>query len=301
MFFCYLLRLAPFFQSDTIRAIPVPSRFSFATPLDPDSFLAAPFLLPMTTSVIRRPRVTFGFSPPSFRPTDLTASVLSQAPIPSIPASIPSSSSSSSFSSSSSSPPSSSFYSAITPSLVSGSRASPSAIFSSNPPLDPPPPSSPPHSLPPSSKATFHSHPIDASFGLRLPPHPVLRSPCDPTVAFPTCQVDFECDSGSKTNYMAHLCKHNSSDVSLVPLQIPALDSPLIRCNRGYFSAAILTSARFFAHVLIVTRARSASNSRRPALPCRNQAHSQDGAAPTGASDRCRYAIRKATTGPHRP
>ncbi len=42
------------------------------------------------------------------------------------------------------------------------------------------------------------------------------------------------------------------------------LRDPLFANDRG-FSAAILTSARSFAHVLIATRAWSASNSRRPA------------------------------------
>ncbi len=39
----------------------------------------------------------------------------------------------------------------------------------------------------------------------------------------------------------------------------------------------------------------------RPTLACRNQAHSQDGASPTRASDRRRHAIRRTTAGPHRP
>ena len=42
------------------------------------------------------------------------------------------------------------------------------------------------------------------------------------------------------------------------------LRDPLFADNRG-FPSAILASARSFAHVLIATRARSASNSRRPA------------------------------------
>ena len=233
MSFCWLL------QNSTIRAMHVQSRPSSDTPMGPDSSLAAPSLLPMSTSVIRRPRVTFGPSPQSSPPIDLTASsALSHSPIPFDTSLHPSSSSSISSSSSSSFPLSSSFYSATIPAvsgpLVSASRASPSAIFSSNPPLDPPP-SSPPPSSPQSSQFSFHSHPIDASLSLRLPPLPVLRSSSNPSVACPTCQVDFESDSGSKAKYMVHLRKRHSSDVSLVSLQIPALDSPLIRCNRCHW------------------------------------------------------------------
>ena len=136
----------------------------------------------MTTSVILRPRVTFGPSPPSSPPIDLTASVLSHSPIPfdtSLhPLSFSSSSSSSSFF-----PPSSSFHSATIPAvsgpLVSGSRDSPSVIFSSNTPLDSPPSTSPPSS-PPFSQTSVHSRPIDASLGLCLPPLPVLRSSSNP-------------------------------------------------------------------------------------------------------------------------
>jgi hypothetical protein len=140
---CWLLRLAPFFQNGTIRASITPSS---ATPLGPGSSLAVPSLLPMTTSVTRRPRVTFGPSPPSSSPIDLTASaLLSHSPIPFNTSLHPGSSSSSS----SSSPPSSSFYSATIPAvsgpLVSGSRGSSSAAVSSNLPLDPFP--SPPAGL----------------------------------------------------------------------------------------------------------------------------------------------------------
>ena len=238
MSFYWLLRLAPFLQNVTIRAMPVPSRPSSATPLGPDSSLAAPSLLfTMTTSVIRRPRVTFfGPSPPPpthrsyrFRPFALSYLLRHHFDTSLHP------SSSSSFSLSS--PPSSSFDSAAIPAvsgpLVSGSRASPSAAFSSNPSLYPPP-SSPPHSSPLSSQASFHSRPIDG-----LPPLPVLRSSSNPSsVACPACQVDFGSDSGSKAKYMAHLRKHHSSDVFLVPLQIPDLDSPLIRCNRCHWTCS---------------------------------------------------------------
>ena len=180
-----------------------------------DSTLAARSLPPITTSVIRRPRVTFGPSPPSSSRIDLTASVLLHSPIPFDTSLHPLSSSPSSSSSSSSFPPSS-FYSATIPAvsgpLVSGSRTSPSAIFSPNTHFDPPPSSSPPSS-PPSSQTSVHSRPIVASLGL-----PVLRSSSNPCVACPTCQVDFGRDSGSKAKYMVHLRKHHSSDVSLVPL-----------------------------------------------------------------------------------
>jgi hypothetical protein len=110
-----VLKLAsPACSISPIRAFPVPSHPSSATPLGPGSFLAVPSLLPMTTSVTRRPRVTFGPSPPSSPPIDLTASaLLSHSPIPFDTSLHPLSSSTSS----SSSPPSSSFYSVTIPAV----------------------------------------------------------------------------------------------------------------------------------------------------------------------------------------
>jgi hypothetical protein len=58
--------------------------------------------------------------------------------------------------------------------------------------------------------------------------------PSDQRIVCTPCTIDFgsAADEASRGKYLYHIQKRHKNDVSLGPLQIPALDILLLRCQR---------------------------------------------------------------------